>query len=112
MKVNTVHLVYVKNKNFIQSPFSIGNNLYEKLKKKFKVKFYRWDIIYKIKPKKNDILIGHSHPNPYTVFRLSMKNKLWKKVILLQPYTTNINQVGFLFKVLPYCDRFISIWSP
>ena len=38
-----------------------------------------------------------------------MKNEHWKKVILLQPYTTNIYQVGFLFKVLPYCDKFIAI---
>lgn len=109
MKDQTVHLVYVKNKKIIQNPYSIGNNLYYELKKKFKVKFYRWDIAYKIKPNKNDILIGHSHPNPFTVFRLSMKNNLWKKVILLQPYTTNIYQVGFLLRVLPYCDKFIAI---
>jgi hypothetical protein len=109
MKDQTVHLVYVKNKKIIQNPYSIGNHLYDELKKKFKVKFYRWDVAYKIKPNKNDILIGHSHPNPFTVFRLSMKNSLWKKVILLQPYTSNIYQVGFLLRVLPYCDKFIAI---
>ena len=38
-----------------------------------------------------------------------MKNKEWSKVILLQPFTTNLLQVGFLIKVLPFCDLFISI---
>ena len=32
-----------------------------------------------------------------------------EKSYTLQPYTTNIYQVGFLFKVLPYCDKFIAI---
>lgn len=109
MKDQTVHLVYVKNKKIIQNPYPIGNHLYDELKKKFKVKFYRWDIAYKIKPNKNDILIGHPHPNPMTVFRLSMKNEQWKKIIIMQPYTTNINQVGYLFKVLPHCHKFIAI---
>jgi glycosyltransferase involved in cell wall biosynthesis len=109
MKIDTIHFVYVKNKKIIQNPFSIGNHLYAELKKKYKVKFYRWDVAFKIKPSENDILIGHSHPNPFTVFRLSMKNNLWKKIILLQPFTTNIYQVGFLLKVLPYCDKFIAI---
>ena len=109
MKKKTIHLVYVRNSKIIKNPYSIGNNLYAYLRKFYKIKFYKWDTINKINPDRNDILIGHSHPNPYTVFRLSMKNKKWSKVILLQPFTTNLLQVGFLINVLPYCDLFISI---
>ena len=62
----------------------------------------------KIIPNKGDILIGHAHTNPLTVFRRSIDQN-WAKKVLLQPYNEDIFQMSHLYNLIPKCDLFISV---
>ena len=75
----TAHIVYPFDLNKKINPWSIGNNLYLALKEKYNIKIYNWTSIQKIFPNKGDILMGHPHTNPLTVFRRSLSNKNWSK---------------------------------
>jgi len=106
---NTVHLIYPYNLKNNINPWSIGNNISIALKDKYKIKHYYWTSIEKIYPKKGDILIGHCHPNPLTVFRRSIKDKNWKKKIIIQPYNEDPKQMSHLYDVIKECDDFLAI---
>lgn len=106
--MKTVHLVYPHGTR-ISTPDSIGRNLANYLSKKYVVKFYDWMSWEKIIPSVGDILIGHANPNPYTVFRRSMKDVRWLKVILLQPFSTYRPHVAYLEHIFPYIDGFAAI---
>ncbi len=105
----TIHLIYPFDLKKNINPWSIGNNIYYSLKDKFEFKFYSWTSIEKITPKQGDILVGHAHTNPYTVFRRSVNNSNWTKKILLQPYNEDPKQMSHLYDLIPKCDLFISI---
>lgn len=106
----TIHLVYPVDFSKISAPWTLGNNLYKYfVSKNFKVKVYQWTSFEKIIPKKNDILIGHAHPNPMTCFRRSLDSKKWKSVNLLQPYNEDLYQLAYLNKIIDKCDRFFAI---
>ena len=105
----SIHLVYPVNFSKKSAPWSIGNNLYQQLKKIDEVKIYQWTSYEKINPKKGDILIGHAHPNPYTVFRRSLNNTNWKKKILIQPFNSDPYQMSYLFSCIDQCDIFFAI---
>ncbi len=105
----TAHIIYPFNPKKNINPWSIGNNLYLTLKKKYKVKLYTWTSLEKIDPNKNDILIGHAHTNPYTVFRRSINNENWYKKILIQPFNCDPKQMSHLYDLIPICDEFVAI---
>lgn len=106
----TIHLVYPVDFSKISAPWTLGNNLYRYfISKNFKVKVYQWTSFEKIHPKKNDILIGHAHPNPLTCFRRSMKSKKWKSINLLQPYNEDPYQMSYINNFIRDCDNFFSI---
>ena len=75
----TAHIIYPFNLKKDINPWSIGNNIFYALKYKYKVKTYVWTSIAKISPQNGDVLIGHAHPNPLTIFRRSVKSKNWFK---------------------------------
>jgi glycosyltransferase involved in cell wall biosynthesis len=104
----TLHLVY-PHKNSISAPNVIGFKLAEELRKYFDVVTYNWDSVLKITPKQGDILIGHSHPFPYTVFRRSLEHTGWSRKILMQPYNSEWSQVGYIDDVIDKCDLYLAI---
>ncbi len=105
----TVHIIYPFDLKKKINPWSIGNNIYYALKDQYNVKTYTWTSLEKIYPKKNDILIGHCHTNPLTIFRRSVSSKNWYKKILLQPFNGDIKQMSHLYDLIPLCDEFIAI---
>jgi len=105
----TAHIIYPFDLKKKINPWSIGNNISFALKKNFLIKNYYWTSLEKINPKKGDILIGHSNPNPFTIFRRSIKNKNWEKKILIQPYNEDPKQMSHLFDVIKECDYFLAI---
>ena len=105
-----VHLVYPVDFSKHSAPWSLGNHLYKFLTtKNITVKTYQWTSCEKIKPKKNDILIGHAHPNPYSCFRISSDNPNWKKKFLLQPYNSDKYQMSYLHNIINKVDLFFAI---
>ncbi len=105
----TAHIIYPFNLKKNINPWSIGNNLYLALKKKYNIKIYTWTSLEKINPNKNDLLIGHAHTNPYTIFRRSINNENWYKKILIQPFNCDPKQMSHLYDLIPVCDEFIAI---
>lgn len=104
----TVHLVY-PHKNYISAPNVIGFKLAEELSRYFDVVTYNWDSIRKITPKEGDILIGHSHPFPFTIFRRSVEHAGWARKLIMQPYNSDWSQVGYIDDVIDKCDLFLAI---
>jgi len=104
----TIHLVY-PHQNKISAPDVIGYKLSQALLSLGPVITYEWDSIGKILPNPNDILIGHPHPFPYTIFRRSLQHSNWSKVIILQPFNLDVKQVGYIDSIIDKCDRFLAI---
>lgn len=105
----TVHLVY-PCENLIKTPEVIGYNVSHALRAAgFEVVVHRWDSLRKIQPIEGDILIGHAHPNPFTIFRRSLSEVGWAKRILMLPFSHDPKQLGFLRDVVPQCDAFLAI---
>ena len=63
----------------------------------------------KIVPNPGDILIGHPHPFPFTIFRRSLRDNNWSKIIILQPFNLDVNQVGYIDSFIDRCDSFLAI---
>ncbi len=105
----TLHLVYPFDLDNKINPWSIGNNINYSLADKYRIKNYNWMSFGKINPKEGDILLGHAHSNPMTIFRRSLKNSKWAKKILIQPYNEDSLQMSHLYDVVPECDFFLAI---
>ena len=109
-RIKRVHLIYpVGNK--ISTPDAIGRNIKLYLEKFYEVITYNYDEYRTIHPGEADVLIGHWHPNPFTVFRMSAKKKGWKRVIVLAPFCPDHAgwHNAFGNKVIEKCDRFLAI---
>lgn len=104
----TIHLVYPKSEK-ISTPDAIGRKLFDFLSTKYRVVQHDYFKFGQIKPEIGDVLIGHAHPNPWTIFRRSLDNPNWAKKILLQPFTTDLDQSAFIREVVPRCDLFLAI---
>jgi glycosyltransferase involved in cell wall biosynthesis len=104
----TIHFIY-PHKESTTTPHSIGYEVSNRLRKKYNVKNYNYDSIKRIKPAKGDILIGHPHPSPYTVFQLSMRDKNWAKVIGLVPLNLDPLQFAYLGNIISCCHILIAI---
>ena len=108
--IKRVHLVYpVGNK--VSTPDTIGFHLQIELEKHYQVTTYNYDEIKLIKPGNSDVLIGHWHPNPLTVFRMSAKKKGWKRVLALAPFCPDPTgwQNAFGNNIIENCDRYLTI---
>jgi len=104
----TIHLVY-PHKNRISAPDVIGYVLSQALSSLEPVVRHDYDSIGKIVPGPKDILIGHPHPVPFTIFRSSLDSSKWSRIIILQPFNLDINQVGFIDSIIDRCDLFLAI---
>jgi glycosyltransferase involved in cell wall biosynthesis len=109
-EIQRVHLVYPVGDK-ISTPDAIGRHLKFALEKNYQVTTYNYDEIKIIQPGETDILIGHWHPNPFTVFRMSANKKGWKRVLVLAPFCPDPTgwHNAFGNKVIEKCDRFLAI---
>ncbi len=108
-KMGAVHLIYPAG-NSISCPEAIGRNLKKALEKKYPVVTHDWNKVGVIVPNDGDILIGHPHPNPLTVFNLSSRYNKWKRVIALAPYNHGQpEQLAYLNSILPRCHQYLAI---
>ena len=108
--IKRVHLIYpIGNK--ISTPETIGRHLSLALKKHYEVINHNYDEIKTITPGNSDILIGHWHPNPFTVFRMSTKKKGWKRILALAPFCPDITgwQNAFANHIIKKCDQYLAI---
>lgn len=107
----TVHLVYPSGPA-ISCPDAIGRHLSQRLGARYELVQYDWTETTFARPGPDDVLIGHAHPVPGTVFRRSCRLPGWSRVIALAPFITDPKYVGFHDPVLAACDLFLAITGP
>lgn len=107
----TIHLVYPADDQRKSSPWTVGNNLKEKIGGQFNIEIHEWDANYLITPGANDILIGHPHPKVNTVFRKSFAGP-WSRRFVICPFTTNPQQMYFVEPYARRADAFFAICGP
>jgi len=103
-----IHLIY-PHKNINRTPDVIGFKLYKFLSNHFKVVLYEWDSFEKINPISGDILLGHLHPNPFTIMHRSFFNKKWSKRFILQPFNGNKYNLLNIDKYIHFSDGYFAI---
>lgn len=109
--VSRVHLVYPHAER-ISAPDSIGRKLAQRLSSRYEVVLHDWHWRYRIDPKPGDILVGHPHPDPGTVFRMSAVRAGWNRVLMLCPYNEDLDQWAYLELVIGRCDQYLAICGP
>jgi glycosyltransferase involved in cell wall biosynthesis len=104
------HLIYPHG-NGISCPQAIGRNVALQLAARgIKVEHHDWDELRAIRPSPGDVLIGHPHPAPWTVFRRSARQRGWRRVIAMAPYSHgDISQLAYMDEVIDDCDLFLAI---
>lgn len=108
--MKTVHLIYPHG-NRISCPDAIGRNLGKHLASHgYNVSLYDWSDGRTILPGADDVLVGHPHPVPSTIFRRSLKQPGWKRKIALFPFTPGDPvQNAFGDSFICDCDQFLAI---
>lgn len=104
----TIHLIYPHGDR-ISCPDAIGRKLSERLRRTYPVINYDWTDCGVIEPGDNDVLIGHPHPAPWTVFRRSVRRVGWRRRIVLAPYNHAPGQVAFADRSVRTADLFLAI---
>lgn len=107
--MTTIHFIY-PHRLRISCPDAIGRKVGERLRERYKVINYDWDETRVIKPGSDDVLLGHPHPIPGTIFRRSARQTGWKRVIGLLPYNHGDPiQVAFVDSFIKRCDLYLAI---
>ncbi len=58
----------------------------------------------------NDILLGHPHPDPRTIFAASLRHPGWKRRIVLCPYSHALLELnGWMDDLIEHADTFLAI---
>lgn len=108
--MTTVHFVYPHEPK-ISSPHAIGRKVAERLRAGgYEVVQYDWNETRVLEPGPDDVLVGHPHPAPWTIFRRSARRRGWKRVLLMLPYNhRDLVQVAFADSFLRRCDLLLAI---
>lgn len=104
----TVHFVYPHGPG-ISCPDAIGRNVAMCLRTRYDVRQYNWDDGGCIRPNPGDVLLGHPHPARRTIFRQSIRQRGWERVIVFCPFNHDLTQVGFLDPIIRRCDLYLAI---
>lgn len=107
-----VHLVYPHAERTAQ-PDAIGRQLGQRLEARYTVIYHDWWERGVIRPAPGDVLLGHPHPAPGTIFRRSARERGWSRVLMMSPYHHgDLRQVAFLDSIIRDCDLYLAITGP
>lgn len=107
--MKTVHLIYPHGQR-ISCPDAIGRNLGLHLEKSYRVKYYSLESPETIYPGQDDILVGHAIPSPYSIFRRSLHQPGWSRVILITPFAHGeARYYAFVDRFIAQCDLYLAI---
>lgn len=95
----------------VRTPYAIGRKVALALRARgHEVVQWDWDDDRVIDPEPGDVLAGHAHFVPWTIFRRSVARPGWRRVVMVQPYAHGrMEYVAFIDAVLPRCDQFLAI---
>lgn len=106
--MTTIHLVYPYGP-VIRTPETIGRHLAKGLRREYDVIQYDWNDTRTIEPGADDILLGHPHDAPWTIFRRSARREGWKRIVAMFPYSGDPRKVETFDPVVPRCDLVLAI---
>lgn len=108
--MTTVHFVY-PHRPRISAPSAIGRKVGERLRLRgYDVVHYDIDEARVIRPGADDVLLGHPHEAPWSVFRRSAARNGWRRKLLLMPYVhVDDYHVSLADPVIRNCDLFLAI---
>jgi len=107
-----VHLIYPHG-NSISTPDAIGRELGRRLEATYPVIYHDWSDFGAIKPEPGDVLLGHPHPHPNSVFRRSLQQEGWRRRLMLAPFHHgDLRQIAFEDPIVPSCDLVLAITGP
>jgi glycosyltransferase involved in cell wall biosynthesis len=107
--MTTIHFVYPHSSR-ISCPDAIGYEVGKRLRGRYTLIQYDWTDPRCITPGPDDILLGHPHPAPWTIFQRSAQHPGWKRILVLAPFSPGyIVQQAFLDKPLERADRYLAI---
>ncbi len=107
--MRTVHLVYPHGPA-ISCPDAIGRHLAEHLEARYEVRLYDWKDTGSIRPGTGDVLLGHPHPSPFTIFRRSAKREGWARRLAMFPFNhADLGQIAFADGTVRRCDLVLAI---
>jgi glycosyltransferase involved in cell wall biosynthesis len=108
--MTTVHFVYPHRRR-ISAPSAIGRKVGERLQVRgYDVVHYDIDEARVIRPGRDDVLLGHPHEAPWSVFRRSAGRPGWRRKLLLMPYVhVDDYHVSLADPVVRNCDLFLAI---
>lgn len=107
----TIHLVYPHGAT-TSAPNVIGRRLGEYLSHRHTVVLHNWDSLSRIRPNSGDVLIGHPHPLPGTIFRRSFSHRGWARRLVMSPFNGSSRQVAFLDPYVRRADAYLAITGP
>ena len=112
MGERTVHFVWA----FAQkksNPYAAGNELTARLSRRYRVIQHQWDSKERIEPAPEDILLGHSHPDPRTCFHQSVRNRAWSRRLLMIAYAHgDPSYCAYLDREIRHCDFYLALTGP
>jgi glycosyltransferase involved in cell wall biosynthesis len=108
--MTTIHFVYPHGKS-VSCPDAIGRKVGAFLEGAgYRVLYYDFGEARTIHPADGDILLGHPHPFPWTIFRRSSRSPGWSRVIAICPYSHgDTYTVSFLDRVVRGVDQYLAI---
>jgi glycosyltransferase involved in cell wall biosynthesis len=108
--MTTVHFVY-PHRPRISAPSAIGRKVGERLRARgYEVVHYDIDEARVIRPGADDVLLGHPHEAPWSVFRRSAARGGWRRKLLLMPYVhVDEYHVSLADPIIRNCDLFLAI---
>jgi glycosyltransferase involved in cell wall biosynthesis len=83
------------------------------LEARYEVLYYDWWAHGVIEPKPGDVLLGHPHPHPDSIFSRSLQRSGWRRRLMLAPFAFgDLRQFAFEDSIVPKCDLFLAITGP
>ena len=106
----TVHFVYAKGVRH-GAPQSITRELAPRLAAAFgEVQIYDYQEVRTIVPEAGDILLGHPHADPRTVFQASFRKPGWARRVILCPFAHAIPEAyAWMEPLVDKADQFLAI---
>lgn len=107
--MTTVHLIYPHGSR-ISCPDAIGRHVANRLRNYYDIRLYDWDSPGVIEPGGDDVLLGHPHPIPWTIFRRSLVRQGWRRTIAMLPYSHGyIGHMAWVDRMMVRCDQLLAI---
>ena len=105
-----VHLVYPHDNNRISTPDAIGCQLGRRLQARYEVVYHDYTEPGVIVPAPGDVLLGHPHPDPRSIFRRSLKQDGWHRRLMMAPFEhRDFRRISFEDRLIERCDLVLAI---